>query len=217
MESSEADPKRLPAVATQNADARGKNGRKIIPESWKMHELYFVWRTMQARCSNPNNCSFYRYGARGIKVCERWKNFDLFVSDMGPRPSKAHTIERKNSDGHYEPTNCRWATRKEQSLNTCRNRYIESSEQKLTICQWADKLGFSHRTIAGRLNRGWSIERALNAQLTKPGRKFTPEQIQQIKTDPRGCHVLARLFSVSSRTIWKIKVGRSYKSFLATT
>jgi len=78
---------------------------------------YLCWKMMQQRCSNPNEKSYARYGGKGIKVCDRWKSFCSFLKDMGPRPSPEHTIDRfPNREGNYEPTNCRWATHKEQSL-----------------------------------------------------------------------------------------------------
>jgi hypothetical protein len=77
--------------------------------------LYHTWRTMKRRCENPNDKD---YGGRGIKVCERWRNsYDAFVADMGPKPTPKHSIDRINNDGNYEPSNCRWATMKEQLAN----------------------------------------------------------------------------------------------------
>lgn len=78
---------------------------------------YKIWVAMRSRCSCVTGSSYKNYGGRGIRVCERWNSFTNFLSDMGPRPSKNHSIDRINNDGNYEPSNCRWATWKEQQSN----------------------------------------------------------------------------------------------------
>lgn len=78
---------------------------------------YYVWNNMRRRCSNPKDVSYKNYGGRGIKVCPRWQNFSAFISDMGRRPTKNHTIERVDNDGNYCPSNCIWATWKVQAKN----------------------------------------------------------------------------------------------------
>lgn len=78
---------------------------------------YRVWIHMRRRCNQPKCDSYVNYGGRGIKVCERWNSFLVFLEDMGTRPSPELTLERINNDGHYEPGNCKWATRAEQNKN----------------------------------------------------------------------------------------------------
>lgn len=72
---------------------------------------------MCQRCTNPNNGGFKNYGGRGIKIYDQWRDFTNFLADVGERPSRELTLDRIDNDGHYEPGNVRWATRKEQSQN----------------------------------------------------------------------------------------------------
>ena len=80
---------------------------------------YSSWEGMIQRCTNPRNKKYKDYGGRGIKVCDEWrKSFEAFYRDMGPKPSPKHSIDRfPDNDGHYEPSNCRWATSKQQRAN----------------------------------------------------------------------------------------------------
>lgn len=78
---------------------------------------YVAWNLMKSRCNNPKNPDSKSYAGRGIKVCSRWANFQKFLKDMGPKPSSRHSIDRKNNDKGYSPSNCRWATPKQQANN----------------------------------------------------------------------------------------------------
>jgi hypothetical protein len=127
---------------------------------------------MVQRCCNPKHKNFRHYGGRGITVCDRWRtNFEVFLEDMGPRPSAKHSIERKDNNGNYEPGNCVWATQREQSRNKRTNRLVEFGGQTLCVEEWAAKLGLTSKAIHHRLDRGWSIDKALTTPLQRRAKR----------------------------------------------
>lgn len=123
---------------------------------------YGIWARMLQRCTNLNDSSYPDYGGRGITVCPEWFSFENFYADMGPRPSKDHSIDRKGNDGPYCKENCRWATKKEQCNNQRSNHKIEFDGRTQTLTQWAEDRALQTTTLWKRLFRyGWSVERAL--------------------------------------------------------
>jgi hypothetical protein len=119
--------------------------------------LYHIWDTMKARCYRPNSKDFKNYGARGIAICQEWRNdFLTFYHWANVHGYESHlTLDRKDVNGNYEPSNCRWATAKEQGNNTRVNRHITINGQKKTIAEWSDETGIGQKTLRYRIVTGW--------------------------------------------------------------
>lgn len=128
---------------------------------------YRTWRSMKARCYNPQSLSFKYYGAKGIRICERWESFDAFLEDMGERP-EGTSIDRLDSTKNYEPENCRWATTKQQNRNLSTNVILEYRGARRCVSEWAEIAGLSKETLGQRLRSGWCIEKAL----ATPARRY---------------------------------------------
>lgn len=141
----------------------------------KESPTHFSWRAMLDRCENPKSPSWQWYGAKGIVVCERWHSFDNFLVDMGERPGKAYTLERKNGQRVYCAENCCWATAKEQGRNRSSNLLLTYNTQTLPLVVWAEITGIGAACIRNRLRYGWTEEEALStpARAHKPYSRVT--------------------------------------------
>lgn len=120
---------------------------------------YKAWASMIARCTNPRTRSFRNYGGRGIGVAPEWtgsSGFGNFLADVGMRPSRKHSLDRKNNNGNYVPGNVRWATVKQQARNKRTSRVLTAMGESLTLAEWTQRLGCGYHTIRERLRRGWS-------------------------------------------------------------
>jgi len=129
--------------------------------------LYSVWIHMRERCQNPNLECYDRYGGRGIHVCEEWKDFSVFRSDMGPSYKEGLTLDRRNNLEGYSKSNCRWATTAEQNRNRRDNKFLEFGDENLCMAAWDERLGFAKGTVSRRIGRHWTIEKALTTPLRK--------------------------------------------------
>lgn len=140
---------------------------KRIQETKTTHGLagtptYRSWTAMMTRCHTPGSPKYEKYGGRGIKVCERWKDFELFVGDIGLSPGRGYSLNRINNDGDYEPGNCHWATAIEQQNNKSNNRLVTANGVTHTVAEWSRITGINYNTLTKRLNSGVDPQRALN-------------------------------------------------------
>lgn len=128
---------------------------------------YKAWVHMRHRCYNPNHKQFKDYGGRQITICDEWiDNFLQFYADMGDRPGPEYTLERINNDAGYSPSNCKWATRREQGRN-------RRDTIKIPLCDLAEMFGLTYQTIHSRLADGWDLKTALT-QPIRPQRQRRP-------------------------------------------
>lgn len=133
----------------------GKSSKKNTRE---VDLLYDVWKAMQSRCHDPANKSYGRYGARGIAVCQEWRDsFAAFLADIGERP-KGMTLDRINSAGNYEPGNVRWATYTVQARNTRRNIRVQRGDEVMTLAEAAERFGIVYGRALYHINKGREYE-----------------------------------------------------------
>jgi len=129
---------------------------------------YSSWTNMVQRCTNPHAPNYKNYGGRGIQVCEMFReSFEAFVMCVGERPGPEFTIDRIDTNGHYEPGNVRWITRTEQNHNRRDNIHVELEGVTKTVFEWVQELGLAKSTIYKRIAKGMDPKEAL----TRPIRK----------------------------------------------
>lgn len=139
--------------------------------------VFGIWTGIIKRCTNKNCEKYHCYGGKGIKLCRRWHKFEKFFEDMGHPPTPKHSIERVNANGDYKPSNCRWATQREQMNNMSRNRILKVGKEKLTLISAARRFGVNESKIRRRIGLGWPIEEALGI---KPHKYKAPWQNRKI-------------------------------------
>lgn len=180
---------------------RGKKNSEINTKE----PLYAVWGTMRARCENPKHNRYHLYGGRGISVCDEWQSYLTFrawASGSGYR--KGYQIDRINSDGDYEPSNCRWVSPKDQQRNRRNNRVITFAGMSKPLAAWADdpRCVVPYKMLWERLQDGWEFERALITPQRRTGgyRLITAfgetKSVTEWVKDPR-CP------GVKAQTLWK--------------
>lgn len=125
------------------------------------HPLYTIWNGMMQRCYNPKESGYPDYGQRGITVCQSWHDVKNFIADMGGTYKPGLSIDRRDNDGGYSPSNCRWVSRMVQANNMRSNVLIEIDGRKASIAVWARRFGINPQTVYARIRAGWDTVEAL--------------------------------------------------------
>jgi hypothetical protein len=175
------DDRTLLTFAAKAAGKRERHGMNKSPE-------HRAWVHMRQRCSNQNRRDWPHYGGRGIKVCDAWaQSFLAFFADVGPKPSDRHSLDRINVDGHYEPSNVRWATQQQQVENTRVVRLVEINGRSQSISAWEREMGFPKGMVRSREASGWGLIEAILTP-SVPGQKRHMRAKRDYSTRTRDDH-----------------------------
>jgi len=129
---------------------------------------YKSWATMNRRCSNKDDKRYSDYGGRGISVCTEWKDFNVFMSDMGKKPFVGAQIDRIDNSGGYCKENCRWVSRSENQRNRRANKIITYNGESKPVIEFAERFGIDKSTLSKRISRSkWSVKDALEVPLSR--------------------------------------------------
>lgn len=133
------------------------------------HPIWRTYESMKTRCYNPHAAKYERYGARGIKVCDEWKNDFLafYTWSIANGWKEGLSIDRIDNDGDYEPSNCRWSNSIVQANNKSTNRFVTYNGKTQSVAQWGKEVGINPATLYYRLNAGWSIENTLTTPVKR--------------------------------------------------
>jgi hypothetical protein len=210
----------------KSCGCRSYLGQKRTTYKYKNTPEYNCWVGIRQRCNNPKASGYKYYGARGIKVCERWDSFGNFLNDMGERPDGT-SIDRIDNNGDYEPSNTKWSTPSEQSSNTRRTHFIAHDGEIKTLSQWADSLNISVCTLSLRI-KNWGIEKAVTLpRNTKHSDRFRMIELfgvtKTMNAWSKLCPTRSSIFRARLKNGWPIEqalvfppmpTGRTYGNYL---
>lgn len=133
------------------------------------HRIREVWKGLKKRCENPNCKDYKGYHGKGITICAEWHDFETFYEWSITHGYRSDlTLDRINNSKGYNPTNCRWVSRRAQAYNRTTNRYIRSSDGEVrTLEEWARRQGVEPSTVSRRLERGWTVDEAVGKKPRK--------------------------------------------------
>jgi hypothetical protein len=163
--------RKVAGKSLKNGDSKscGCLQKELIAKRNSIHGHYYtrlhrIWSSMKDRCKNPKSDNYNDYGERGIEVCNEWDiGFEKFYKwSMDNGYTKNLTIDRKDNNGNYEPSNCRWITMNEQQSNKRCNKFLTVHNKTQTIAAWSRETGIKITTLHYRINHGWNNEKALD-------------------------------------------------------
>lgn len=130
--------------------------------------LHNTWLTMRQRCEKPHCSTYHKYGAKGIRVCEEWSSFEAFREwSLNNGYNDTLTIDRIDPHGNYEPSNCRWATQKEQQNNRTNNVILTYKGETHGLVEWESITGIPYHILYDRYRREWDVDRIFNQPIRK--------------------------------------------------
>lgn len=134
-----------------------------LKHNLRYSRIYKIWLGMKNRCYNPKNYSYKNYGARGIKVCDEWKNNPKTFCDWANENGYTDelTIDRIDVNDDYKPSNCRWIIKSEQTKNKRNTIYLTYKNETKSLISWCEETNINLKVLRARLKRGWTIEEAL--------------------------------------------------------
>jgi hypothetical protein len=169
---------------------------------------YNCWRRMIDRCTKVTDPGYKYYGGRGIGFAPQWVTFERFLQDVGFRPSSRHSLDRyPNNDGNYEPSNVRWATRKQQQANTRKTRYVIFNGKRTPFCTAYQALGMKKETALARIRLGWTPQQVIDRPF-KPKKSIPAAVRRKIMTAKGSQDVIAAQFGISQSAVSSIRRGQ---------
>lgn len=156
---------------------------KFTEEYNSYSKLYRIFNAMIERCSKPTTANYHNYGGRGIKVCDEWiGNYQAFCDwALNNGYKEGLEIDRINNNGNYEPSNCRWVTRKENSNNKRTNRFLTLNGETHTLTQWSEILNIKLPTLSSRIRSGWDDAKILTTPINNSKSRIINRMQQQIR------------------------------------
>ena len=185
----------------------------------KSSPTHMSWVAMRERCTNPKMMAYANYGGRGITICSQWANdFTQFLADMGERPSKDHSIDRIDTNGNYEPSNCRWATSTEQNQNRRNMVMVTVGDETLCVAEWSRRFGVPHDTIWRRMNvMNWSAEKAVTTPVGADRRKRPATLMLTVDGETKSLVAWSSSSGIPEHTLRaRVKYGWYHKRIVTT-
>lgn len=167
---------------TKTCGCARSDPREITSPRRIKRKEFTSWKSMKARCYDEKHENFARYGGRGITVCDRWlESFHNFFDDMGYKPTPKHTIERDNTNGNYEPSNCRWATNLEQQNNKSTTKIVSFQGSNIPLANLCREQNALYSRVRWRIKGGMSVDEALNTPNMRT--KKSPEEKKKLRRE----------------------------------